>query len=67
MSIGEQVEYFRDRAILAPKNSQVDQINDMVFDRSSAELPFTLHRTQFPIRLATAMTFSVDVDLGRHP
>ncbi|SCZ93486.1 BZ3500_MvSof-1268-A1-R1_Chr6-3g08693 [Microbotryum saponariae] len=25
---------------------------------SSAELPFTLHRTQFPIRLAMAMTFS---------
>lgn len=32
MSIGEKVEYFRDRAILAPKNSQVDQINDMVLD-----------------------------------
>ncbi|SDA02469.1 BZ3501_MvSof-1269-A2-R1_Chr12-3g03613 [Microbotryum saponariae] len=25
---------------------------------SSAELPFTLHRTQFPIRLAMVMTFS---------
>ncbi|SGY50561.1 BQ5605_C001g00896 [Microbotryum silenes-dioicae] len=25
---------------------------------SSAELPFTLHRTQFPIRLAMAMTFN---------
>ncbi|SGZ04120.1 BQ5605_C032g11044 [Microbotryum silenes-dioicae] len=32
MSIGEKVEYIRDRAILAPKNSQVDQINDMVLD-----------------------------------
>ncbi|SCZ91924.1 BZ3500_MvSof-1268-A1-R1_Chr5-3g08223 [Microbotryum saponariae] len=32
MSIGEKVEYFRDRAILAPKNSQVDHINDMVLD-----------------------------------
>ncbi|SCZ98702.1 BZ3500_MvSof-1268-A1-R1_Chr3-1g05562 [Microbotryum saponariae] len=32
MSVGEKVEYFRDRAILAPKNSQVDQINDMVLD-----------------------------------
>ncbi|SCZ87323.1 BZ3500_MvSof-1268-A1-R1_Chr2-2g04789 [Microbotryum saponariae] len=32
MSIGEKVEYFRDRAILAPKDSQVDQINDMVLD-----------------------------------
>ncbi|SCZ96247.1 BZ3500_MvSof-1268-A1-R1_Chr8-2g10068 [Microbotryum saponariae] len=29
MSIGEKVEYFRHRAILAPKDSQVDQINDM--------------------------------------
>ncbi|SGY38956.1 BQ5605_C003g02110 [Microbotryum silenes-dioicae] len=26
--------------------------------RSSAELPFTLHRTQFPIRLAMAMTIN---------
>ncbi|SDA02360.1 BZ3501_MvSof-1269-A2-R1_Chr12-3g03559 [Microbotryum saponariae] len=32
MSIGEKVEYFRDRAILAPTNSQVDQITDMVLD-----------------------------------
>ncbi|SDA01728.1 BZ3501_MvSof-1269-A2-R1_Chr8-2g09822 [Microbotryum saponariae] len=32
MSIGEKVEYFRHRAILAPKDSQVDQINDMVLD-----------------------------------
>ncbi|SCZ96668.1 BZ3500_MvSof-1268-A1-R1_Chr4-4g07534 [Microbotryum saponariae] len=32
MSIGEKIEYFRDRAILAPKNSQVGQINDMVLD-----------------------------------
>ncbi|SDA02484.1 BZ3501_MvSof-1269-A2-R1_Chr12-3g03628 [Microbotryum saponariae] len=30
--IAEKVEYFRHRAILAPKDSQVDQINDMVLD-----------------------------------
>ncbi|SCZ94200.1 BZ3500_MvSof-1268-A1-R1_Chr12-2g03749 [Microbotryum saponariae] len=125
--IGEKVEYFRDRAILAPKNShrsttwcptccrvtlkQSQHRRDAVArckiqsgnldpaaglcngtrllstrlhtrlleaiiltgdhagqpvllpritlkTGSSAELPFTLHRTQFPIRLAMAMTFS---------
>ncbi|SGY56399.1 BQ5605_C006g04132 [Microbotryum silenes-dioicae] len=32
MSIGEKVEYFRERAKVAPKNSQVDHINDMGLD-----------------------------------
>ncbi|SGY55670.1 BQ5605_C006g04059 [Microbotryum silenes-dioicae] len=32
MSIGKKVEYFRDRAKLTPKNSQVDHINDIVLD-----------------------------------
>ncbi|SCZ98738.1 BZ3500_MvSof-1268-A1-R1_Chr3-1g05586 [Microbotryum saponariae] len=45
MSIGEKVEYFRDRAILAPKNSQVDQKRQKIVVNS------------FPIRLAMAMTF----------
>ncbi|SGY19930.1 BQ5605_C017g08390 [Microbotryum silenes-dioicae] len=31
-SSGRKVEYFRERAKLAPKNSQVDHINDMVLD-----------------------------------
>ncbi|SCZ90691.1 BZ3500_MvSof-1268-A1-R1_Chr1-3g02154 [Microbotryum saponariae] len=117
-SIGEKVEYFRDRAILAPKNSHRSttwcptccrvtlkrstarirgnldpaaglcngtrllstRLHTRVLDAiiltgdhagqpvllpritlktgPSAELPFTLHRTQFPIRLAMAMTFS---------
>ncbi|SGY19869.1 BQ5605_C017g08358 [Microbotryum silenes-dioicae] len=32
MSTDEKVAYFSNRAILAPKNSEVDQINDMVLD-----------------------------------
>ncbi|SGY38104.1 BQ5605_C003g01958 [Microbotryum silenes-dioicae] len=32
ISIGEKVEYFRERAKLTPKNLQVDHINDMVLD-----------------------------------
>ncbi|SGY12237.1 BQ5605_C011g06436 [Microbotryum silenes-dioicae] len=32
MSIGEKVEYFREQAKLAPKNSQVDHINNMVLN-----------------------------------
>ncbi|SGY57592.1 BQ5605_C006g04288 [Microbotryum silenes-dioicae] len=32
ISIGEKVEYFRERVKLAPKNSQVDHINDMGLD-----------------------------------
>ncbi|SGY12473.1 BQ5605_C011g06518 [Microbotryum silenes-dioicae] len=32
MSIGAKIKYFQNRAILAPKNSLVDQINDMVLD-----------------------------------
>ncbi|SGY57450.1 BQ5605_C006g04273 [Microbotryum silenes-dioicae] len=32
MSLSAKIEYFRNRAILAPKNLQVDQINDMVLD-----------------------------------
>ncbi|SGY12857.1 BQ5605_C011g06628 [Microbotryum silenes-dioicae] len=31
-SSGREVEYFRERAKLAPKNLQVDHINDMVLD-----------------------------------
>ncbi|SGY53294.1 BQ5605_C006g03744 [Microbotryum silenes-dioicae] len=85
MSTENKVAYFRDRAILAPKNADVDELNNMIIKRlpggsiiltgdhagqtillpritlknaSSADLPLTLYRTQFPIRLAMAMTIN---------